>query len=115
MQCDRCGGRGRTVKHQCPHCHGQKVIEVVSDISVDLDRGLQEGAELMYEGEADESPDWAPGDLIFRVKTKKTQGGFMRRREHLYWKETISVAEVRLYLQEALASDSVPPSTADDL
>jgi len=96
MQCDRCGGRGRTIRHQCPHCHGQKVIEVESDITVDIDRGLPEGAELSYESEADESPDWVAGDLIFRVRTKKEQGGFSRRRENLYWKETISVADALL-------------------
>lgn len=95
MQCDHCGGNGRTIEHVCPTCHGAKTIKATSTISVDIDRGLHEGAELIYEGEADESPDWETGDLVVRVRTRKEPAGFTRRKEHLYWKQSITVADVR--------------------
>lgn len=56
---------------------------------------MPEGAEIVFEGEADETPDYEAGDVIVRVRSKKTQGGFVRKDSNLYWKEPISVAEVR--------------------
>lgn len=94
MQCDRCGGRGKNIKHLCSTCHGARIVQVTSEIGVDIDRGLHEQAELVFEGEADESPDWVAGDLVVRVRTRPQQGGFMRRGANLYWRETISVSEV---------------------
>jgi hypothetical protein len=57
---------------------------------------MPEGAEVVFEGEADESPDWVAGDVIVRVKSKKVKGGFVRKESNLYWKEPISVAEALL-------------------
>lgn len=57
---------------------------------------MPEGAEIVFEGEADETPDYEAGDVIVRVRSKKTQGGFVRKDSNLYWKEPISVAEVRI-------------------
>jgi DnaJ-related protein SCJ1 len=94
MQCDRCGGRGKTIKHLCNTCHGARIVEATSDIQVDIDRGLREGEELVFEGEADENPDWVAGDLVVRIRSRPKQGGFARRGANLYWKESISVAEV---------------------
>lgn len=56
---------------------------------------MPEGSEVTFEGEADESPDHAPGDVIVRVKSKKLPGAFVRKESNLYWKEPLSVAEVR--------------------
>ena len=105
MQCDHCGGNGRTIKHTCPTCHGARTVKATSTISVDIDRGLHEGAELIYEGEADESPDWETGDLVVRVRTRKDPAGFTRRKEHLYWKQSISVTEVGAYTSVKVCSE----------
>lgn len=102
MQCDRCGGRGRTIKHLCTQCHGHRIVAMKSDISVDIDRGLAEGTELVFEGEADENPDWVAGDLIVRVRSRQPKAGFTRRNENLYWKEPISVAEALLGFQHTI-------------
>ena len=97
MQCDRCGGRGRAIKHLCGTCNGARIVEAQTEISVDIDRGLHEGAELVFEGEADENPDWVAGDLVVRVRSRKQKGSFVRRGANLYWKETLSIAEVGVY------------------
>lgn len=96
MQCDHCHGRGNVIKHSCPACQGQRIIRSTSTIAVDIDRGLEEGSEIIYEGEADESPDYQAGDLVIRVRSRKAVGGFRRKKENLYWTETISVAEALL-------------------
>ncbi|KAK4703615.1 hypothetical protein P7C70_g2601, partial [Phenoliferia sp. Uapishka_3] len=96
MHCDKCGGAGKVVKHVCPICKGHRVVDSTSDLTLHIDRGMPEGAEVAFEGEADESPDFAPGDVIVRVKSKRKAGGFVRKESNLYWKEPLSVAEALL-------------------
>lgn len=90
------------IKHTCPHCQGQRIVTMKSDLSVDIDRGLPEGSELTFEGEADESPDWVAGDLIIRVRSRRVQGAFTRKNEHLYWKQPISIAEALLGFEHTI-------------
>ncbi|GAA5989209.1 hypothetical protein JCM10908_001209 [Rhodotorula pacifica] len=96
MHCDRCGGRGQAIKHYCPACKGARIVDTVSDLDLHIDRGMPEGAEIVFEGEADESPELEAGDVIVRVRSKKVKGGFVRKESNLYWKEPISVAEALL-------------------
>lgn len=99
MQCDVCGGQGKQITHLCKQCNGERTIEQVNSLTVDLDRGVPDGYEETFEGEADESPDLAPGDVVLRIRTRKqTDGGFRRKQESLYWKETLRLDEVRLSL-----------------
>ncbi|GAA5948475.1 hypothetical protein JCM21900_002722 [Sporobolomyces salmonicolor] len=96
MHCDRCGGRGKAIKHLCPLCKGHRIVDAQSDLILHIDRGMPEGAEIVFEGEADESPDWVAGDLVVKVRSKKEKGGFIRKESNLYWKEPISAAEALL-------------------
>lgn len=90
-----CGGRGKSIKHVCPSCKGARIVDSHSDLNLHIDRGMPEGAEVVFEGEADESPEVVAGDVIVRVRSKKQKGAFVRKESNLYWKEPISVAEVR--------------------
>ena len=92
--CNECGGRGKIIKKQCPHCRGEKVIDYSGSYTLDITPGAPEGHEVVFEGEADESPDWEAGDVVLRVRTQKQKGGFRRKETSLYWKETIGVDEV---------------------
>ena len=60
-----------------------------------MPKGVPEGHEVVFEGEADESPDWEPGDVVIRIRSKKERGGWRRKESGLYWRETLSVEEVR--------------------
>lgn len=53
----------------------------------------------MFEGEADESPDWEPGDVVLRIRSRAEKGGWRRKESSLYWKETIGIDEVRAVLR----------------
>jgi DnaJ-related protein SCJ1 len=55
---------------------------------------MPEDHEVVFEGEGDESPDWEPGDVILRVRSRKEKGAWSRKESSLYWKETISIDEV---------------------
>jgi DnaJ-related protein SCJ1 len=109
--CDKCGGKGHTISHPCPVCDGAKVVKKEAKFTVDIEPGINKGAQIVFEGEADESPDWQPGDLILRLDESKvtgvvdeenaeevehgpTDGMWFRRKDvHLYWKEVLSLRE----------------------
>ncbi|KAG6373457.1 hypothetical protein JVT61DRAFT_6610 [Boletus reticuloceps] len=94
--CNECGGRGTVVVKKCPHCKGEKVIEHVQHYTLDIEPGMPEGHDVMFDGEADESPDWEPGDVIVRVRSKKEEGDWRRKESTLYWRETIGIDEALL-------------------
>ncbi|KAG0161613.1 hypothetical protein PDIDSM_9148 [Penicillium digitatum] len=65
---------------------------------------MGKGTRLVFENEADESPDWIAGDLIVVLdetapalgveEEEKTDGTFFRRKgKDLFWKETLSLRE----------------------
>ncbi|KAK4188043.1 putative DnaJ-related protein [Podospora australis] len=104
MQCDVCGGRGKTIKHKCKACNGERVARKPTPVSVTIQRGMADGVKIAFENEADESPDWVAGDLYVTLVEKepkldednpdKVDGVFFRRKgDDLYWKEVLSVRE----------------------
>ena len=95
VTCNDCGGRGTVIKKICPHCKGHKVNDHTAEFTLEVTPGMPEGHEVIFEGEADESPDWEAGDVIVRVRSKKDVGGWRRKETNLYWKETIGVDQVR--------------------
>jgi hypothetical protein len=96
QHCPHCQGRGRTIKRSCPVCAGQRLIQTTNTLSLSIDRGLPEDSEIVFEGEADEAPDYEPGDVVVRVKSKADEGGFTRKGPHLYYKQAIGVDEALL-------------------
>ncbi|KAH7927935.1 DnaJ-domain-containing protein [Leucogyrophana mollusca] len=97
--CNECGGRGRVIVKKCPHCGGGKVVDHTGHHTLEVEPGMPEGYEVIFEGAGDESPDWEAGDVILRVRSAKEEGGWRRKESSLYWKETIGVAEALLGFQ----------------
>ncbi|KAK3904091.1 DnaJ-related protein SCJ1 [Staphylotrichum tortipilum] len=105
MQCDACGGRGKSIKHRCPACNGERVVRKATVVSLNIQRGMADGARVAYESEADASPDYVAGDLIVTVFEKepglegednpdRVDGVFFRRRgDDLLWREVLSLRE----------------------
>jgi DnaJ-related protein SCJ1 len=104
MTCDRCGGKGKTIKHKCKVCGGSRVVRKISTHVLEIDKGMNSGARVIFENEADASPDWEAGNLIVHVEEKeptldesddeRVDGVFFRRRDQdLYWKEVLSLRE----------------------
>ena len=69
-------------------------MDHTAHFTLEVEKGCPEGHEIVFEGEADESPDWEAGDVVLRVRGRKDQGGFKRKETSLYWTETIGVDEV---------------------
>lgn len=104
MGCDKCGGRGKTINKPCAVCHGQRVVRKEVETSATVEPGMAKGTRIVFENEADESPDWVAGDLVLILDEKepelggsdeeRTDGTFFRRKgKHLFWKEVLSVRE----------------------
>ncbi|KXN89110.1 hypothetical protein AN958_06311 [Leucoagaricus sp. SymC.cos] len=102
VTCNECNGRGKVIKRQCPHCSGNKVIEHTQELNLEITPGMPEGHEVVFEGEADESPDWEAGDVVIRVRSKKDKGGWRRKETSLYWRETIGIDEALLGFERNL-------------
>lgn len=104
MRCHKCSGRGKSIRHVCPICKGSRVVQKEVTVSATIERGMDKGTRLVFENEADESPDWTAGDLIATLMERdpeiddeeahKNDGAFFRRKgDDLYWKEVLSLRE----------------------
>ncbi|KAH8591225.1 hypothetical protein B0O99DRAFT_690834 [Bisporella sp. PMI_857] len=104
VQCDHCGGQGKTIKHKCPVCSGSRVVRKVNTYQLVIEKGAPKGHRIKYENDADESPDWVAGDLHVTLAEKeasldednegKVDGTFFRRKgDDLYWREVLSLRE----------------------
>ena len=104
MGCDRCGGKGKIVKSPCKECGGSRVARKTSTYNLVVERGAPKGARILFENEADASPDWVAGDLIVHLEElepeieKTTEGRvdgtfFRRSGNDVYWKEVLSLRE----------------------
>ncbi|MCJ1310838.1 DnaJ- protein scj1 [Agyrium rufum] len=104
MQCDRCGGKGQQIKKPCKVCGGAKVVKKPATHTLEVAKGIPNGARLRYENEADENPDFVAGDLVIHLLEReaelgnndeeKTDGTFFRRKgKDLFWKEMLSLRE----------------------
>ncbi|KAI0707338.1 DnaJ-domain-containing protein [Earliella scabrosa] len=102
VTCNECGGRGTVIKKRCPHCNGNKVMDHTQHYTLEVPKGAPEGHEVVFEGEADESPDWEAGDVVIRIRSKKEKGGWRRKESGLYWRESITVAEALLGFERNL-------------
>jgi DnaJ-related protein SCJ1 len=102
--CEKCAGKGKTIKHPCPVCGGSRVVREPETHELEIEKGMPKGIRITYENEADESPDWVAGDLyVHLVETEpkmgeadheRTDGTFFRRRgKDLFWREVLSLRE----------------------
>jgi hypothetical protein len=74
---------------------------------------MPEGHDVVFEGEADESPDWEPGDVVLKVRSKKEVGSWRRKETSLYWQEIIGIDEVSgecLALRSRIYATTIRPS-----
>jgi len=66
--CDRCNGRGSMIVKKCEKCKGEKVLEEINEVEVEIEKGWKEGEEIRFEGESDEGPDFEAGDVVVRIR-----------------------------------------------
>lgn len=67
----------------CPHCGGRKVVNDVKTLTVQVERGMKDSDEIVFEREAEQVPDMIQGDLIFTIK-QQPHSRFKRVNDNLY-------------------------------
>lgn len=104
MPCDKCRGQGKSIKKPCHVCEGHRVVRNDVETFATVEPGMDKGTRIVFENEAEESPDWVAGDLILVLEEKevelgstdeqRTDGTFFRRKgKDLFWKEALSLRE----------------------
>ena len=104
MACDKCGGKGKIVRLPCKQCGGSRVMRKTSTYMLTVEKGAPKGSKILFENEADASPDWVAGDMIVQLEEEdakmgesqelRVDGAFFRRNgKDLFWKEVLSLRE----------------------
>lgn len=90
--CDHCGGKGKYPKSTCPVCRGRKFVTESKNFKVQIDRGIEDGHEIVFEGEGDAIQTALPGDVIISIRVAKNSK-FERKGDDLYTKMNIDFEE----------------------
>ena len=93
-ECPVCKGKGKIVKRECDHCKGKKVVAGVEELTVDIEKGMNNGETITFAGMCDEvagSTD-APGDVVFKIHAADTEA-VRREGNHLHLKIELSLKE----------------------
>ncbi len=92
--CPECRGSGEVIsdKDKCPQCKGNKVTQEKKVLEVNVEKGLQHGQKIVFQGEADEAPDTVTGDIVFVLQLKEHLK-FKRKFDDLFVELTLSLTE----------------------
>ena len=104
MGCDKCRGNGKIIRSPCKICGGSRVVRKTSTYNLAVEKGAPKGSKILFENEADASPDWVAGDLIVHLEElepemddfeeSRVDGSFFRRNgPDMFWKEVLSLRE----------------------
>ena len=66
--CEKCKGKGIIFSETCPHCKGRKLVKIHKKLEITIEKGMRNNQNLVFKGEAEQSPDRLPGDLIMTLK-----------------------------------------------
>lgn len=106
--CPDCNGDGEIISKEgrCKGCLGKKTISERKILHVHVDKGMQDGQKITFNGEGDQGPDIIPGDVIFVIE-QKPHARFQRKGDDLYFHTEID-------LLTALAGGSVAVEHLDE-
>lgn len=101
--CPDCRGEGETIdaNYSCKTCNGKKLVDEKKELEVMIHKGMKNGQRITFEGEADESPDLAAGDIIF-ILQEQPHKSFMREGLNLIHKKKISLSQALTGLEFVL-------------
>lgn len=58
-------------RDRCKQCEGRKVCKELKVLEVHVDKGMKHGQKITFSGEADQSPNTEPGDIILVLQEKE--------------------------------------------
>lgn len=69
--CSKCGGKGKIFDKACHVCHGKKLVTKPHKIALDVERGMKDGEQIVFEYEGNQHPDLDPGHVVIVLQQKK--------------------------------------------
>uniref|UniRef100_A0A1D1Y5J2 DnaJ 2 n=2 Tax=Anthurium amnicola TaxID=1678845 RepID=A0A1D1Y5J2_9ARAE len=92
--CNACRGSGEVIseKDKCSQCKGGKIVLEKRVLEVHVEKGMQHGQKIVFNGQADQAPDTITGDIVF-VLQFKDHPKFKRKFDDLYVEHTLSLTE----------------------
>jgi len=84
--CSKCGGTGKIVAKGVKQVKERKILEVP------IDKGVNNGKKIKFDGESDEHPGLMPGDVIFVVQ-EKPHPIFKRKGADMLMQKDINICE----------------------
>ena len=93
--CQYCGGHGKTHAERCPTCGGRRVIPSSKQLRVDIEKGMRDGQQIVFERESEQHPEYTPGDIVITLR-QIPHARFTRVGHNLYYDCPISLKEALL-------------------
>jgi len=95
--CPTCNGSGEIISgaDKCTQCKGTKVSTEDKRVVVHVERGMEDGENIRFQGAADEAPGADTGDLVVTIRQKK-HDIFFRKHDDLLVKKKITLTEALL-------------------
>ncbi|KAL2557316.1 Chaperone protein dnaJ 2 [Forsythia ovata] len=92
--CNECKGTGETIndKDRCSQCKGEKVVLEKKVLDVHVEKGMQNGQQITFPGEADEAPDTITGDVVV-VLQQREHPKFKRKGDDLFVEHSLCLTE----------------------
>jgi DnaJ family protein A protein 2 len=92
--CPDCKGQGKTIdaKFRCGDCKGEKIVQERKVLEVHVDKGMSHRQTIRFAGEADQTPELLPGDVII-VLEQQEHKLFKRKGNDLIMEKNISLVE----------------------
>lgn len=92
--CPDCRGSGEVIseRDRCTQCKGNKVSQEKKVLEVHVEKGMQQGQKIVFEGQADEAPDTITGDIVFVLQVKE-HPKFRREHDDLFIDHNLSLTE----------------------
>lgn len=103
QQCEKCGGKGKTVSSPCPTCKGDKVIHGTDEVTVIVERGMADGQEIRFPRLGDQLTDIdaVPGDVVFVIRCAP-HAKFVRKGDDLHTVVPLTLAEALLGFEKTI-------------
>lgn len=86
VTCNDCRGEGEMFNKsdRCTECRGSKTVSQTKVLEVHIEKGMEDGTRIPFEGEGDEAPGILPGSVII-VLEQKPHEHFQRKKNDLYY------------------------------